>query len=244
MPTFGRKISLALQDFGWRWAGGWQGKLMHQRGFSPYRVDLKRLPQLQSLLPSLQQFYNLLPWFPSSLPSKPSTVVPSDLSKETADHYPPCFPWVSKSYPTLWPHVLWNPRLLCPPLSPGVCSNSCPLSHWCYLTISSSVVPFSSWPQSFPASGSFLVSRLFASGGQCIEASASATVLPMNIQGWFPLRMTGLISLQSKGLSRVFSNTTVQKHQFFGAQSSIWCNSHIEHDYWKNHSFDYTDLCR
>ena len=99
-----------------------------------------------------------------------------------------------------------------------------PLSPWCYLTISSSANPFSSCFQSFPASGSFPLSQFFISGGQRTGASASASVLPMNIQGWFPLRLTGLIS---KRLSRVFSNTTVQKHQFFGAQLSLWSNSHI-----------------
>ena len=100
-------------------------------------------------------------------------------------------------------------------------SNSCPLSWWCHLTISSSVIPFSSCLQSFPASGSFQMSQLFPSSGQSIVVSASTSVLPMNIQDWFPLRWTGLISLQSKGLSRVFSNTTVQKHQFFWAQLSL-----------------------
>ena len=105
------------------------------------------------------------------------------------------------------------------------CSNSCPLSQWCHPTISSSVVPFSSCSQSFPASGSFLMSWLFTSGGQSIGASGS--VLPMSIQGWFPLGFTGWISLQSKGLSRVFSSTTVQKHQFFVAQLSLWSNSYI-----------------
>ena len=101
----------------------------------------------------------------------------------------------------------------------GVYSNSCPLSQWCHPTISSSVVPFSSCPQSFPASGSFPMSRLFTSGGQSIGASAS--VLPMTIQDWFPLGLTGWISLLSKGLARVFSNNTAQKHQFFGAQLSL-----------------------
>ena len=102
------------------------------------------------------------------------------------------------------------PRFLCPPLSPGVCSNSCPLSWWCHPVISSSVTLFSSCPQSFPASGSFPMSQLFASGGQNTEASAS--VLPMNIQDWFPLELTGLISLQSEGLSSMFSSTTIRKH--------------------------------
>ena len=118
-------------------------------------------------------------------------------------------------------------QVFCSPLSPRVCSNSCPLSLWCYLTISSSVVPFSSCPQSFPASGSFKMSQFFASDGQSIGVSASASVLPINIQGWFPLGLTGWISLLSKGLSRVFSNTTVWKHQFFGAQPSLRSNSHI-----------------
>ena len=102
-----------------------------------------------------------------------------------------------------------------------------PLSRWCHPIISSSVIPFSSHPQSFPASGSYQVSQLFPSGGQSIESSASASVLPMNIQGWFPLGWTGWISLQSKGLSRVFSSTTFQKHQFFDTQPSLWSNSHI-----------------
>ena len=104
--------------------------------------------------------------------------------------------------------------------------NSCPLSRWCHPTISSSVIPFSSCSQSFPASGSFQISQLFASGGQSIGVSASASVLPVNTQDWFPLGWTGWISVQSKGLSRVFSNTTVQKHQFFGTQLSSQSNSH------------------
>ena len=118
-------------------------------------------------------------------------------------------------------------RLPCPLLSPGVCSNSCPLNRWCHPTTSASVAPFSSYPQYFSTSGSFLVSWLFPSGGQSVGASALVSDLPVNIQGWFPLRLTGLISLPSKGLSRVFSNTTVEKHQFFSAQVSLWSNSHI-----------------
>ena len=108
-----------------------------------------------------------------------------------------------------------------------VCSNSCPLSQWCHPAISSSVTRFSSCRQSLPASGSFPVSRLFTSGGQSIGASASGPVLPMNIQHWFPLELTGLIFLLSKGLTRVFSNTTIQKHQFFGTQPSFWSTSHM-----------------
>ena len=127
---------------------------------------------------------------------------------------------------SLWPHGLQHTRLPSPLLSFWVCSNSFPVSQWCHPTISSSVARFSSCPQSFPASRSFPMSWLFASGDQSIGASVS--VLPMNIQGWYPLRLTGLISLQAKGLSRVFSNTTVQKHQFFSAQPTLtWSNSYI-----------------
>jgi len=122
---------------------------------------------------------------------------------------------------SLWPHGPQHARPPCPSETPRVYLNSCPLNIWCHPTISSSVVPFSSRLQSFPASGSFQMSQFFASGGQSIEVSASASVLPMNIQDWFPVGWTGWISLQSKGLSRVFSNTTVQKHQFFGAQVSL-----------------------
>ena len=111
--------------------------------------------------------------------------------------------------------------------TPGVCSNSHPLSWWCHPTISSSVISFSSCLQSFPASGSFPRSQFFASDGQSIGASASASVLPMNIQGWFPFTLTGLISLQSKSLSRIFSNSTIPKHQFFSSQPSLWLKSHI-----------------
>ena len=119
---------------------------------------------------------------------------------------------------SLWPHGLQHTRLPCPTPAPGACSNSCPSSQWCHPIISSSVIPFSSCLQSFPASGSFPVNQFFESGGQSIGASASASVLLMNIQDWFPLGLTVLISLLSKGLSKVFSNTTVQKHQFFDAQ--------------------------
>ena len=123
-------------------------------------------------------------------------------------------------------HGLQHARLPCPSLSPGVCSNSYPLSRWCHPIISSSVVPFFCL-QSFPASGSFPMSQFFISGGRSTTASASTSVLPMNIQGWFPLGLTGLISLLSKGLSRVFYSTTIQKHKFFSNQPSWWSNSHI-----------------
>ena len=123
------------------------------------------------------------------------------------------------------PHGLQHTRLPCPSLTPGACSNSCYLSCWCHPTTSSSVVPFSSCPQSFPASESFPISQFFSSGGQSIAASAS--VLPMNIQGCFPLGLTGLISTLYKGPSRIFFSTSIQKHQFFGVQPSLWSNSHI-----------------
>ena len=120
------------------------------------------------------------------------------------------------------PQGVQNTRLPCPSPTPGAYSNSCPLTQWCHPTISSSVVPFSSCLQLFPASESFPMSQFFASGGQSIGVSVSASVIPVNIQDWFPLGLTGLISLQYRGLSRVFSNTTVQKHQFFGAQLSLY----------------------
>ena len=127
---------------------------------------------------------------------------------------------------SLRPCGLQHTRLPCPSQSPRVCSNSYLLSQWYHLAISSSVVPFSFCLQSFPASRSSNESAL-SSGGQSIGASASASVLSMNIQSWFPLGLTGLMSLHPKGLSRVFSSTTIWKHQFFGAQSSLWSNSHI-----------------
>ena len=132
----------------------------------------------------------------------------------------------------LQPYGQQRARLPCPSPTPGACSNSSPLTWWCHPTISSSVIPFSSCLQSFPASGSFPRSQFFTSGGQSIGISASASVLPMNIMDWFPSGLTGWISLQSKRFSRVSSNTTVQKHQFFGdSLTSI-------HNYWKNHSFN------
>ena len=128
---------------------------------------------------------------------------------------------------SLKPHELQHARPPCPSPTPGVQSNPCPSSWWCHPTISSSVVPFSSCPQSFSASGSFQMSQFFASGGQRTGVSASTSVLPMNTQDGFPLGWTGWISLQSKGLSRVLSNTTVQKHQLFHAELSLYSNSHI-----------------
>ena len=127
----------------------------------------------------------------------------------------------------LWPHESQHTRPPCPSPTPRVHSDSRPLSQWCHPAISSSFVPFSSCPQSLPASESFPMSQLFAWGGQSTGVSALAPFLPKKSQGWSSLEWTGWISLQSKGLSRVFSNTTVQKHQFFGAQPSSQSNSHI-----------------
>ena len=141
----------------------------------------------------------------------------------------------------LWPHGLQHARLPCSSPTPGAYSNSCPSHQWYHPTISSSVIPFSSCPQSFPASGSFQMSRFFTSGGQSIGVSASASVLPKNTQDWSPLGWTGWISLQSKGLSRVFSNTI--ELQFKSINSSLFSFLYSPtltsiHDYWRNHSFD------
>ena len=125
---------------------------------------------------------------------------------------------------SLWPHGLQHARPSCPSPTPRAYLNSCPLSWWCHPTVSSFVIPFSPLLQSFPASGSFQMSQLFPSGSQSVGVSAS--VLPMNIQGWFPLALTDLISLQPKGLPRIFSNTAVQKHPFFTTQLSLESNSH------------------
>ena len=130
-------------------------------------------------------------------------------------------------YDSLWPHGPQHTGLPCPSPSPGVCPSSRPLNQWCYPTISSSAALFSFCLQSFPASGSFSMSWLFASGGQSIEASVSASVLPMSIQCWFPLGVTSLTSFLSYGFPRVFFSTTIQKHQFFSVQPSLWSNSHI-----------------
>ena len=138
----------------------------------------------------------------------------------------------------LRPHESQHTRPPCPSPTPGVYPNLCPLSRWCHPTISSSVVPFSSCPQPFPASGSFLMSQLFASGGRRTGVSASTSVIPMNTQDWFPLGRTGWTSLQSKGLSRVFSNTTVQSINS-SALSFLYSPTLTSiHDYWKNHSLD------
>ena len=142
---------------------------------------------------------------------------------------------------SLGPHGLQHTTPLYPSPTPGVYSNSCLLSQWCHPAISSSVIPFSSCLQSFPASASFQISQVFTSSGQSIGISASTSVLPINIQDRSPLGWTGWISLLSRGLSRVFFNTTVQKHWFFGAQLSSQSNSHIHT--WKNHTLDWMDIC-
>ena len=160
---------------------------------------------------------------------------------------PDLFSWVQFSRSvmsnSLQHHEPQHTRPPYPSPTPRVHPNSCLLSQWRHPTIASSVIPFSSCPQSFQASGSFQMSQLFASGGQSTGLSASTSVLPMNTQDWSPLGWTGWISLQSKGLSRVFSNTTVQKHQFFGVSFLHSPTLTSIHDYWTKHNFDYMDLC-
>ena len=159
-------------------------------------------------------------------------------------HCPVCCPWsfllfsLQAMSNSLQPYGLQHTRPPCPSLSPRVCPSSWPLSQWCCPLISSSAALLSFCPQSFPTSGSFPMSQLFQSGGQ--NTGVSASVLPLNIQGWFPLGLIGLISLLSKGLSRVFSSTTIWK-QFFGAQPSLWSTSHIHTWVLEDHSFNYTD---
>ena len=194
----------------------------------------------------------LAKWNPEEMPHKSNSNHYEDATQWLSLSSPVClcirtvlfflftqFRSVAESCSTLCnPMDCRHSRLPCPSPTPGAYLNSCPLSQWCHPTISSSVVPFSSRLQSFPASGSFPMSQFFTSGGQSIGVSASASVLPMNIQDWFPLGWTGLISLLSKGVSRVFSNTTGQKHQFFGAQLFYSPTLTSIHDYWKNPSFD------
>ena len=145
---------------------------------------------------------------------------------------------VAKSCPSLQAQGLQQTRLLWPPVSPGACSSSCPLNPPSHPTISSSVVPFYSCPQSFPASGSFPVSHLFTSNDQSIGISASASVLSMNSQGWFPLGLTALFSLLPKGFSRVFPSITAQKHEFLVLSLHYGPTLTTIHDYWKNQIFD------
>ena len=176
--------------------------------------NLSFLTRNQTHTPCIER-WNLNHW--------PAREVPTEILIDTLCSYYQHFHWFSSFQfsrsvvpDSLRPHGLQQARLPCPSPTPRPCSNSCPSSQWCHLIISSSVVPFSCL-QSFPGSGSFPASPFFTSDGQSIGVSASASVLPVNIQDWFPLGWTAWISLQSKGLSRVFSNTIVQKHQFFGA---------------------------
>ena len=172
-------------------------------------------------------------WVPPIHMNPPSLYIPGDTSVQSLR----CV----QLFVTPWTSARQAP---CPSPTPRTCSNSCLSSRWCHPTILSSVVPFSSCLQSFPAAGCFPRSQFFSSRGQSTGASASASVLPVNIQDWFPLGLTDFISLWSKGLLRVFSNITAQKHQFFSAQLSLWSNSHIHTWLLENHSFDYMDLCR
>ena len=176
--------------------------------------------------PSAWDYHLQIQLGPQTLkPSRRSQRMVEPLSWKRTSRLPPCAGHPASSlYPETWPTQEWQ-NLKAP--TPGVHPNPCPSSRWCHPAISSSVVPFPSCPQSLPALGSFPMSQLFKWGGQSTGVSASASVLPVNTQDWSPLGWTGWISLQSKGLSRVFSNTTVQKHQFFGAQLSLQSNSHI-----------------
>ena len=195
------------------------GHLANFMGWKLWRL------QTEARLQGSQRDTERLGLSPGPRPHSQGSAFPSVLS-DSAPQHSSAPSWLvqfscSVVSDSLQPHGPQHARPACPSPTPGAYSTSCPLSWWCHPTISSSVIPFSSSPQSFPASGSFQMSQLFASGGQRIGVSASASVLPMNIQDWFPLRRTGWISLLSKGLSRVFSNTTVQKHQCFSVQLSL-----------------------
>ena len=170
-------------------------------------------------------------------------IINSSAAKIMAVFHSAQFSSVAQLCLTLRPHELQHARPPCPSPAPRVYSNSCPSSWWCHPAISSSVVPFSSCPQSFPTSGSFPMSQLFTWGGQSIGVSASASVLPVNTQDWPPLGWTGWISLQSKGLSRAFFNTTAQMYQFSALRFPHSPTLTSIHDHWKNHSLDQTDLC-
>ena len=179
-----------------------------------------QLPHYHNLTYPLNHLSNPSnPQFPNGSIQQPSQ--PNSQSPVPALDSGTQFSSVAQSCLTLWPHESQHARPPRPSPTPGAYSNSCLLSQWCHPTILSSVVPFSSHLQSLPASGSFPMSQFFTSGGQSTGVSASTSVLPLNIQDWSPLGWTGWISSQAKGLSRVFSNTIVQKHQFFGAQLSL-----------------------
>ena len=212
-----------------RWPKNWSFNISacnEYSGLISFRIDWFDLLAIQETLKSLLQHHN----------SKASILWLSTFFMVQLSH-----PYTTTGFSTfssaqfslsvvsdsLQPHESQHTRPLCPSPTPRVYPNSCPLSRWCHPAISSSVLPFFSCPQSLPASGSFPMSQLFAWGGQSIGVSASASVLPMNTQDWSPSGWTGWISLQSKGRSRVLSNTTVQKHQFFSTQLSSQSNSHI-----------------
>ena len=186
----------------------------HQHNFQIFDSQRPREATIR-VTPNFNPYVSAYPWWPPSI-RRLSPLVGSGFPSQDPTTVQFSCSIVSNS---LRPHGVQHARLLCPSPSPGGYSNSCPSSRWCHRTILFSVIPFSSCLQSFPASGSFPMSQFFTSGGQSIGASAS--VLPMNIQDWFPLGLTRLFSLQSKGLSLVFSNITVQKHQFFGTQLSL-----------------------
>ena len=183
----------------------------------PWQLWIGPIPLSLSQWTNMSELFPIFLLCPFSIP--PSSVNSVGLKKNSSVQLLSCV----RLFAT--PGITARPP--CPSPTPGVYSDSCPSSQWCHPAISSSVIPFSSCPQSLPVSGSFPVSQFFAWGGQNIGVSASASVLPMNTQDWSPLEWTGWISLQSRGLSRVFSNTTLQKHQFFSTQPSSQSNSHI-----------------
>ena len=208
--------------------GNWLWLAWPEDTLNTLKVFLQNLSASPPCSPGFVFYPRILSWVWIHLREVPSGLISASgiRGKDAQCYVVPTCCSVTQLCLTLWSHELQHARLPCPSPSLRVCSNSCPLSHWCHPIISSSVTYFSSCPQSFQASGSFPLSQLFTSDGQCI-GPASASVLPMNIQDWFPLRLTGWTSLLSKGLLRVFSNTTFGKHQFFDAQPSSWSNSHI-----------------
>ena len=231
------------------WRIPWTEEPGRLQSMGSQELDMTATKSPPSSLDTMSVVFTSLSSAPWTVPAQHVIRVPNDMWKQDLNLMG-FEVVVAQLFSLVWFFATWwtaPARLPWSSLSHRVYSNSYPLSQWCHLTISPSVTPFSFCLQSFPESGSFPMSQLFASGDQSIGTSASASVLPMNIQGWFPFRLTSLI-LQSKGLSRVFSSTTVWKHQFFGAQPSVWnwpttTTVTSMHDYWKNHSFDYTDLC-
>ena len=211
---------------------------------SPLTVVFPAIPRRKQDKQDIQINYTKERWPLSWVPDVSSSLFGWDSALVALATEDPQFSDSAQSCPTLLrAHGLQHSGLPRPSPIPRAYSNSCPLSRWCQPTISSSVILFSSCLQSFPASGSFQMSQFFTSGGQNIGVSTSASVLPVNIQDWFPLGWIGLISLQSKGLSRVFSNTTVQSISCSVLSFVYGPTLTSIHDYWKNQSFDRTDLC-